>query len=210
LQLRGLVRLSLFADTSNKQNMKNLLMALIAITITTTSSMAQNIGYADVNAILSVMPENKKINDDLQIYGTGLQKRVDDIKAQLDGLVKQFNTVLTAGDTAKAVELQQQGMEGDKQLKEAAQAAEQQLAQKRNELLQPVLSKMRGAMEIVAKKKGFDYILNSVDGSGTSIVLWGPEGHDVTRAIVDELGIKLEGDESAPAAAPAEKGKKKK
>jgi Skp family chaperone for outer membrane proteins len=76
--------------------MKNLLMALIAITITTTSSMAQNIGYADVNAILSVMPENKKINDDLQIYGTGLQKRVDDIKAQLDGLVKQFNTVLTA------------------------------------------------------------------------------------------------------------------
>jgi hypothetical protein len=65
-------------------------------------------------------------------------------------------------------------------------------------------------MEIVAKKKGFDYILNSVDGSGTSIVLWGPEGHDVTRAIVDELGIKLEGDESAPAAAPAEKGKKKK
>jgi outer membrane protein len=175
--------------------MKNLLMALIAITITTTSSMAQNIGYADVNAILSVMPENKKINDDLQIYGTGLQKRVDDIKAQLDGLVKQFNTVLAAGD---------------KQLKEAAQAAEQQLAQKRNELLQPVLSKMRGAMEIVAKKKGFDYILNSVDGSGTSIVLWGPEGHDVTRAIVDELGIKLEGDESAPAAAPAEKGKKKK
>ena len=185
-------------------------MALVAITITTTSSMAQNIGYADVNAILRVMPENKKINDDLQIYGTGLQKRVDDIKAQLDGLVKQFNTVLAAGDTAKAVELQQQGMEGDKQLNEAAQAAEQQLGQKRNELLQPVLAKMRGAMAAVAKKKGFDYILNSVDGSGTSIVLWSPEGHDVTRAIVDELGIKLEGDESAPAAAPAEKDKKKK
>ncbi|MGB0369226.1 MAG: hypothetical protein ACPGD8_07455, partial [Flavobacteriales bacterium] len=62
------------------------------------------------------------------------------------------------------------------------------------------------AMETVAKKKGFDYILNSVDGSGTSIVLWGPEGHDVTRAIVDELGIKLEGDVPAP----SEKGKKKK
>ena len=180
--------------------MKHLLMALIAITITTTSSMAQNIGYANVNGIFSLMPETKKMNEDLQIYATGLQKRVDDIKAQLDGLVKQFNTVLAAGDTAKAVELQQQGMEGDKQLNEAAQSAEQQLGQKRNELSRPISDKILGAMESVAKKKGFDYILNSVDGSGISIVLVGPEGHDVTRAIVDELGINLEDAEGAPAA----------
>ncbi|MGB0917940.1 MAG: OmpH family outer membrane protein [Flavobacteriales bacterium] len=186
--------------------MKNLFLVLFAITVTASSSVAQNVGYADVNAILSVMPDNKKINDDLQIYATGLQKRVDDMKAQVELIVKQFNTVLAAGDTAQALELQKKGLEADKLLQQTSQASEQQLAQKRNELLQPVLTKMRGAMETVAKKKGFDYILNSVDGSGTSIVLWGPEGHDVTRAIVDELGIKLEGDVPAP----SEKGKKKK
>jgi hypothetical protein len=50
--------------------------------------------------------------------------------------------------------------------------------------------------------------MNSVDGSGTSIVLWGPEGADITRAVVDELGIELE--ESAPASEEKAGGKKKK
>lgn len=185
--------------------MKNLILAVTILLGTASASIAQNVGYADINAILSVMPENKKVNEDLQIYGTGLQKRVDDMKGQLDVIVKQFNEVLAAGDTAKALEIQKQGLEGDKQLQQAAQGAEQQLAQKRAELLQPVLDKIRVAMEAVAKKKGFDYVLNSVDGSGTSIVLWGPDGHDITRAVVDELGIKLEGAKEAPA-----EGKKKK
>ncbi len=189
--------------------MKNILLTLSLVIATSSLSVAQKIGYADVNAILSVMPDNKKINEDLQIYGTGLQKRLDDIKAQLDGIVTEFNRVLAKGDTASALELQKQGMEGEKKIKEASQQAEQQLAQKRSELLQPVLEKIRKAMESVAKKKGFEYVMNSVDGSGTSIVLWGPEGHDITRAVVDELGIKLEGQgEAAPAESPAPAKKK--
>lgn len=191
--------------------MKNILLTLCIVIASSSLSVAQKIGYADINAILSVMPENKKINEDLQIYGTGLQKRLDDLKAQLDGIVTEFNRVLAKGDTTSALELQKQGMEGEKKLKEASQAAEQQLGQKRGELLQPVLDKIRKAMESVAKKKGFEYVMNSVDGSGTSIVLWGPEGHDITRAVVDELGIKLEGqgEPAAPAESPAAPIKKK-
>src|SRR5690606_29366722 len=121
------------------------------------------------------------------------------------------NKVLAAGDTAKALEYQQKGLELDKQLQQGTAAAEQQLAQKRGELLQPVLQRIRTAMEAVAKKKGFQYVMNSVDGSGTSIVLWGPEGHDITREVVTELGIKLEGqDGGATQPAPAQDPKKKK
>ncbi|MCF8276401.1 MAG: OmpH family outer membrane protein [Flavobacteriales bacterium] len=190
--------------------MRNLVLAIAVMMMVPSLVSAQKIGYADINAILSVMPENKKINEDLQIYGTGLQKRLDDMKAQMEGIVTEFNRVLAAGDTAKALELQKQGMEGDKQIREAAAQAEQQLAQKRSESLQPVLQKIRGAMEIVAKRKGFEYIMNSVDGSGTSIVLWGPDGHDITRDVVAELGIKLEGQEAAQPAAPVQQDPSKK
>lgn len=192
------------------KNMRNLVLAIAVMMMVPSLVSAQKIGYADINAILSVMPENKKINEDLQIYGTGLQKRLDDMKAQMEGIVTEFNRVLAAGDTAKALELQKQGMEGDKQIREAAAQAEQQLAQKRSESLQPVLQKIRGAMEIVAKRKGFEYIMNSVDGSGTSIVLWGPDGHDITRDVVAELGIKLEGQEAAQPAAPVQQDPSKK
>ena len=193
--------------------MKNLLLTIVISAIGVSSSVAQNIGYADINAILSVMPENEKIGEDLQIYATGLQKRLDDTKQKLDAIVSEFNKVLSAGDTAKALEFQKQGLELDKQLQQGSAAAEQQLAQKRGELLQPVLQRIRTAMGAVAKRKGFEYVMNSVDGSGTSIVLWGPDGHDITRDVVDELGIKLEGQggDAQPSPAPVQDaGKKKK
>jgi len=187
--------------------MKNLLLTLIVIGFTSSASFAQKIAFADVNAVLSVMPENKKINEDLQIYATGLQKRLDDMKGQLDGLVAEFQKVLAAKDTAKALEIQKQAIEGEKVVQEAAKKSEQQLAQKRSELLQPALKRIKEAMEAVAKKDGFEYVLNSVDGSGTSSLLWGPEGSDITRKVVAQLGIKLEGDTETPV---QDSGKKKK
>ncbi|MCF8463756.1 MAG: OmpH family outer membrane protein [Flavobacteriales bacterium] len=191
--------------------MKRLLLTLFVLTIASSASFAQKIAFADVNAILSVMPENKAINEDLQIYATGLQKRLDDMKAQLDGLVQQFNTALAAKDTAKALEFQKQAIEGDKVIQQASAQAEQQLAQKRSDLLQPALKRIRTGMEAVAKRNGFEYVLNSVDGSGTSALLWGPDGSDITRKVVTELGIKLEDDaEAAPATSPATEDKKKK
>jgi outer membrane protein len=189
--------------------MKNLIAVTLFLFIGTSVASAQKMAHADISAILSVMPDNEKINQDLQIYATGLSKRVEDMKAQLDGAVKQFNQVLATGDTAKALEIQKQGMEMDKEIQQAAQQAEQQLAQKRNDLLKPVLDKIRTAMEKVAKQKGYDYVLNSVDGAGTSIVLWGPNEADITRAVVEELGIELEGNDQGNGA-PAEGSKKKK
>ncbi len=189
--------------------MKKLLLACAILAITGPSTFAQKIAFADVNAILSIMPENKAINEDLQIYATGLQKRLDDMKGELDGLVQQFNTALASKDTAKALEIQKQALEGDKVVKQAAAQAEQQLAQKRSELLQPALKRIRDAMGAVAKRNGFEYVMNSIDGSGTSTLLWGPEGVDITRKVVTELGIKLEGEtEAQPASEP--EGKKKK
>jgi outer membrane protein len=186
--------------------MKNLLLTVFILAAGSTT-FAQKIAFADVNAVLSVMPENENINEDLQIYATGLQKRLDDMKGQLDGLVKEFQQVLAAKDTAKALEIQKQAIEGEKLVQQTATRSEQQLAQKRSELLQPLLKRIKEAMGAVAKKEGFDYVLNSVDGSGTSSLLWGPEGTDITRKVVGELGITLEGEAENPA---QDTGKKKK
>jgi outer membrane protein len=188
--------------------MKTKLVTLLFVTMSTLS-YAQKIAHADINAILSVMPENKRINDDLRIYATGLSKMVGDKKAQLEAVVQQFNQTLGAGDTLKAVELQRQGLELDKEVQEANTNAEQQLQQKRSEMMKPVLERIRKAMEKVATKQGFECVLNSVDGSGTSVYLWGPESADITRAVVKELGIKLEGSDKNPEPEKEEKKKKK-
>ncbi|MCB9186145.1 MAG: OmpH family outer membrane protein [Flavobacteriales bacterium] len=169
----------------------------ICFVVATTMSFAQKVAHADINAILSVMPENQKINEDLRIYATGLSKMVDDKKAQLEIVVEQFNQTLGRGDTLKAIELQKKGLELDKDYQQSGAQADQLLQQKRNELMQPVLTRIRAAMETVAKKGGYECVLNSVDGAGTSVVLWSPQGTDITRAVVEELGIELKKSEPA-------------
>lgn len=190
--------------------MKRILI-LMLVAVSPIIAQAQKIAYADINAIIGVMPENKKVNEDLQIYATGLQKRLDDIRAQQELYTQQFQKALAAKDTAKAIEIQEKAMEGDKQLQEATRQAEQQLQQKRAEMMQPALGRIRKAMEDISKRDGYEYVLNSIDGAGTSVVLYGPEGNNITMKLVDELGIKLEGAENASPAAPQEsEGNKKK
>lgn len=195
--------------------MKNITLAAAATVLFSFCAHAQKIGYADINAIISVMPENEKVNEDLQIYAIGLQKRIDDLRAQQEQLGQQFQRALSAKDTATAIGIQEKAVEMDQQIQQSTQQAERQLQQKRGEMMQPALDRIKRALEAVAKRDDFAYIINSVDGSGTSSVLYGPEEHNVTMKLVEELGIKLQGEQSvpapvAPASAPAQQGGKKK
>jgi outer membrane protein len=182
------------------------LALVIMVMSTPLMSLAQKIAYADVNAIIGVMPENKKVGEDLKIYATGLQKPLDDMKAEQEVLGKQFQKALSAKDTATALQIQEKALEIDKKLQEASRLAEQQLQQKRSEMMQPALDRIRKALDAVRKRDGYSYILNSIDGAGTTIVLSGPEEDNVTLKLVKELGIELEGqDSAAPAPAPEKK-----
>jgi outer membrane protein len=192
--------------------MRNLTFTAVLL-LFSVAAHAQKIGYADINAIIGVMPENEKVNEDLQIYAIGLQKRLDDLRGQQEQFGQQFQRALAAKDTATAIGIQEKAIELDQQIQQSTQQAERQLQQKRAEMMQPALDRIKKALEAVAKRDGFAYIINSVDGSGTSSVLYGPEEHNVTMKLVDELGIKLNDQQpvqAAPVAAPAQQGGKKK
>lgn len=184
----------------------NVFLLVILVVITPLMSLAQKIAYADLNAIIGVMPENKKVNEDLNIYATGLKKPLDDLKAEQEILGKQFQKALAAKDTASALQIQEKALESDKKLQESSRKAEQQLQQKRDEMMQPALNRIRKALDTIRKRDGYSYILNSIDGSGSTIVLSGPEEDNVTLKLVKELGIVLDGqDGTSPASAPEKK-----
>ena len=76
-------------------------------------------------------------------------------------------------------------------LKEAAEA-DQKLLKKRQELMKPILQRLDENLKYLADGEGYDYILNSVDGNGVTIVLRGPEEHDLTEKLMKKLGIENE------------------
>jgi outer membrane protein len=191
-----------------KMKMKTLITLII--TILPILSFAQSkIGYTNVNSVLSVMPESQVMNQDLETYSLGLQKRLEDMNNQLNYLYSEYQKKTKGPDSSGIGQLTATINKLDGDFKATKRISERQLKEKRQELLAPIINKVELALDAVREKGGYDFILNSVDGSGTSVVLRGPASNDITKALLDELGIELKQDQ--PQAQPAkESGKKKK
>ena len=65
------------------------------------------------------------------------------------------------------------------------------MADRRDQLMEPVIEKLGGVLHDLAQKENYDFILNSVDGSGTSIVLYGRQDRDITKHVLDVMGIQV-------------------
>ena len=58
-------------------------------------------------------------------------------------------------------------------------------------MLDPIIKKLQTEIKALSEAEGYDYVLNTVDGSGVSIILHGPEEHDLTKKLMTRLGIKI-------------------
>ena len=59
---------------------------------------------------------------------------------------------------------------------------------KKNELMQPILTRLQAAIDAVAEENGYTYILNQTSGSN---ILYGVAQYDVTNLIAAKLGISI-------------------
>ncbi|MEP0480765.1 MAG: OmpH family outer membrane protein, partial [Nonlabens sp.] len=76
--------------------------------------------------------------------------------------------------------------EGQKKLEEYYQNSQTAMGQKRTDLLKPLYKQVREAIFTVARRKGFDYVLDSTTGTGIIMA----DGYDLTNDVKAELGIK--------------------
>jgi len=79
------------------------------------------------------------------------------------------------------------------ELLQAQEVAEQELAQRRDELVGPLLEQIGSAIEAVAQKQGLSYVLNTTTSSGDMIILYASEDFrakfDITQSVMEELGM---------------------
>ena len=94
-------------------------------------------------------------------------------------------------------------------IQEFGQNAQQDLQKKQGELLQPMLTEIQNAIDVVAKDLGYAYVLNTAaDASSTPLLLHADPQYDITEAIFKKLNITPKAKAVAPAPAPAPAPKK--
>lgn len=145
---------------------------------------AQKVASMDVAAILSVMPEKKKADEQMDAYQSAKQVELQKLAqaAQTKLQAWQEDAAKQTPEVNKKREAELQVMQDDIQKKEAA--ARKDVADKSTVTYAPIEAKFGAAVDKVAKANGWEFIL---DSSSPGLVY--KNGPDATALVKKELGL---------------------
>lgn len=179
--------------------MKRLLLltgALIAV-LPAAAFAQDRIGYANLDLIIAKMPESQDVAKQLDTFQGELAKGINTKKAYAQQKLVEAQNAQASGIVTdeKLTEYEAELRKLDKEIQTTAQDAERKMLQKRNDLMEPVIEKLQETIRQVAEAEGYTHVLNVVDGTGTSVLLWGIEERDLTGKILEALGIPADAED---------------
>lgn len=160
----------------------SVLFAAVMMFVTVGTVSAQKVASMDYEAVLSAMPETKKMTTDLDTFS---KTKSDELNKQAEAFQKEVQQYQAEG--AKLTEAQRTAKEAELQkkqqnLQQLQQTAQKDLATKRDTAVKPIIEKLNNAVEKVAKANGFDFIIDS-----TALIY--KAGPDATALVKKELGL---------------------
>ncbi len=159
---------------------------LALLSFLTLTSIAQNkFGYIDSQELLLLMPERKTAETEVQNFAKSLEAQLTSMTAEYQESVQEYQAnEATYTDLVKQDKVSEiTGLE--ERIQTFQQNAQQSLQKKEQELLEPILSKARKAIEDVATEGGFTYIFDKSQGS----ILYANESENVLSLVKKKLNL---------------------
>ena len=151
------------------------------------------IGYVNPQSILANMPEMRAVQQRLQNFTARKQQELSTLEQDFQSEVVEYQQKV--GVISAEAQQQEEARLGklQQELLQAQEVAEQELAQRRDELVGPLLEQIGSAIEAVAQKQGLSYVLNTTTSAGDMIILYASEDFrakfDITQSVMEELGM---------------------
>lgn len=176
----------------------SLLSALIFGFISVPNVHAQQnegaeIGYVDPQAILDRMPEMKAVQQRLQNFVESKREefvtKQQDFQTQVNEYQQKASVI---SDDAQRREEERLG-ELNAELQQYQQTLEEEIQERQQELVSPLLDQIDTAVNNVAQQMGLAYVLNTTTSNGDVIILYASdeaqERYDITDEVMDELDM---------------------
>jgi len=161
----------------------SVLFAAAAMFMAVGYAKAQKIASLDVTAVLNVMPDKIKLDQQMKTLSDAKKAELDKKRATAQQLFEKYQkeapTQTQAINETRNAELEKL----QSNLQAEAQAGEKDLRDKYETGLDPIEKKIQAAISKVATAKGYEWIIDS-----TVFVHKG--GADATQDVKTELGIK--------------------
>lgn len=153
-----------------------------------TQPSADRIGYANVEYIISQLPDVKQMESELKSTHTQLKNQIDARSKEVEKQYNDFNAnaagMVDSVRTRKQRELEG-AIAGLEQMQQNAQVA---MENKQKLIMAPIYLKVNRAIGEVAKENGFAMILTE-EVSNYPFILYHGENTDVSGLVLSKLGV---------------------
>lgn len=167
------------------------IILLWAALLAAPALFAQDYGHCNFGELLSLMPETKASETELQTFNEQLVAEGEKRGEALRSEYQAYETARKSG-TESPVQLAEREKKITRMQQELAayeQDAQTKLNNKRNELLEPVITRANEAIEAIAKENGYLLIF---DTSMFNAILFAEDSKDIMPLVKARLGIKDE------------------
>ncbi|MEQ6123551.1 OmpH family outer membrane protein [Pseudotenacibaculum sp. MALMAid0570] len=161
-----------------------LLVAFLALGMSGVAN-AQKIGHVNLERVVANMPETRALQAEIEKISKTYKDEIDGMGKKFEAKYKKYsaeqNTQTEEVNKQRAEEIQ-----GDRnRIVQAEQAAVQDIQQKQQSKLIPILQKAEKAIKDICKAKGLLYILDSSAGKGVLVA----DGTDIYNDLKTKLGL---------------------
>ena len=168
------------------KKIKTLLFAAALFIGATSFTNAQTkVAHIDTGVLVESMPETKLAQAELEKMGKTFQADIEDMVTEYQTKAKQFE----AEAPTKTDEVNKQRGQTLAQMQQSIRQfqadIQSQMQTKELDLLKPITDKAKAAILKIGKAQGFNYVLDSSQGSG--VIMAG--GKDLLKDVQKELGF---------------------
>ena len=171
--------------------MKKLLLIIAVLFFSfSATGFAQKIAYVDTEAVLEKMPAYQNAQQQLDKVVDGWNKEIQQRYKKIDEMYRKFQAEQVLLTNEQRQQREQAIVNEEKATRDFQKmkfGAEGDLFRKKQELVKPVQDKVYEAIEKLAQRRNYDFVLDK--SSGVAILFANPK-HDITGDVKQELGIK--------------------
>ena len=169
--------------------MKQFKTLFIAVALTlgaTAFSNAQSkIAHVASQDLVQTLPAYKEAMSQLEKLQNTYDAEIRDMMTEAQKTMQRYESEAPTKTEEENSKRAQELQSTQRRIQERGQNAQQDLQKKELDLLKPVYERARVAIQKVARAKGYEYVLDSSNGSGVIMA----DGYDLMADVKKELGL---------------------
>lgn len=165
---------------------KSLLFAAVLFIGATSFTMAQTkIAHINTNELIEAMPEMKTAKTELEKLGKTYEAAIQDMAKDYQNKMKQYQAEAETKTDEENAKRAEEVQTIEQSIRQYQSTAQQDIQKKETELMKPIFDKAKAAIQKIGKAQGFQYVLDSTQGSGVLLA----DGKDLMADVKKELGF---------------------